>query len=347
MVSQLSIDTASTAVNTTVVEVDHLTVGFGEGHTAVRPVDDVSLEVRKGDCFALVGESGCGKSTLAYSLLNMVTPPGRVERGRVLVAGRDVLRMKRRELDSVRGTEIALVFQAAMNAFNPVVTIGHQVEHILEAHDGVFSDRAEGRAYFEHLLEMVLLPPQRIWDTYESRLSGGMKQRVAIAVSLLLKPSVLVLDEPTTALDVLNQRLVIAALRGLYESLGLTIIFITHDMAVVAELASRVGVMYAGRMVEVGGVDDAFFHERRHPYVKALVSAIPSVVAEPGHTATIPGHVPDLHNLPPGCRFAPRCPLVQPRCHEAEPSLVADSSGHAVSCFVVNEAPQSDVEAVS
>jgi len=325
------------------IEVDHLTVAFGEGTRAVRAVDDVTLTVGRGDLYALVGESGCGKSTLAYSLLNLVTPPGRITQGRVSFAGRDVTRMGRRQLESLRGAELSMVFQAAMNAFNPVLTIGRQVEHILAAHPGVFADQAEGRAYFEHLLQMVQLSPGEVWDTYESRLSGGMKQRVAIALSLLLKPSVVVLDEPTTALDVLNQRLVIDILRSLYESLGITIIFITHDLAVVAELATRVGVMYAGRLVETGTVDEVFLDRRRHPYVEALVSAIPSVLSGQGVAHAIPGQVPDLRNLPPGCRFAPRCPLARSSCSDGEPPLLADRQGHAVACFVVNEDHDQDL----
>lgn len=320
------------------VEVDRLTVAFGEGRSAVRAVDEVSFAVDEGDIFALVGESGCGKSTLAYSLLNLVTPPGRIAGGSVRFRGRDITAMGRRELERLRGAEVSLVFQAAMNAFNPVITIGSQVEHILGAHDGVFASQAEGRSYFEHLLELVQLPSESIWDSYESRLSGGMKQRVAIAVSLLLKPALLILDEPTTALDVLNQRLVIEILRDVYESLGITIVFITHDLAVVAELASRVGVMYAGRLVELGTVDEVFLDKRRHPYVKALIDAIPSVLSEEGTARPIGGQVPSLRRLPPGCRFAPRCPLVRAGCQDAEPPLVADDDGHAIACFVVNEA---------
>jgi len=286
----------------------------------------------------LVGESGCGKSTLAYSLLNMVPPPGAVTSGEVRYRGRSVTRMNRQQLSELRAADIAIVFQAAMNSLNPVLTVGRQVEHILSAHPNVFRTAGEGRGYFEHLLQLVRLPAGEVWGTYESRLSGGMKQRVAIAIAMLLKPSVLILDEPTTALDVLNQRLVIDILRDLHETLGTTIVFVTHDLGLVAEMAERVAVMYAGRLVEVGTVDEVFYGRRRHPYAKALIDAVPSVVREEKLIKSIPGQVPNLLDLPRGCRFAPRCEFARPKCTEAEPPPVADSGGHLVACYVANEA---------
>jgi len=223
-----------------------------------------------------------------------------------------------------------------------VISIGTQVEHILAAHPEVYSGRQEGRRHFEELLQLVRLRPEQVWPTYESRLSGGMKQRIAIALALLLKPEVLVLDEPTTALDVLSQRLVIDIVRDLHAQLGTTVVFVTHDLAVVAELAERVAVMYAGRLVESGTVEEIFFGDRRHPYVKALISAMPSVTAAPSSLRSIPGQVPDLSALPPGCRFAPRCALAEPLCHETEPDLLTSAAGHAVSCHVVNRGPGGD-----
>jgi peptide/nickel transport system ATP-binding protein len=316
----------------TLIEVRDLTVGFGP----VRAVENVSLSIGQGKVYSLVGESGCGKSTLAYSLLGLVPPPGRILSGEVRFRGQDLARMSYAELRRMRAQHIAVVFQAAMSAFNPVLTIGAQVEHILEAHPEVYPSRQEGREHFEELLKLVRLRPEQVWPTYESRLSGGMKQRVAIAIALLLKPEVLVLDEPTTALDVLSQRLVIDIIRDLHETLDTTVVFVTHDLAVVAELAQRVAVMYAGRLVESGTVEEIFFDERRHPYVKALISAMPSVTADPESLRSIPGQVPDLNALPPGCRFAPRCALAQPVCSETEPELLVTASGHAVSCHVVN-----------
>ncbi|GAA2756358.1 ABC transporter ATP-binding protein [Actinopolymorpha rutila] len=319
-----------------IVEVDNLTVSFGSGPGSVRAVENVSLAVQPGDIYALVGESGCGKSTLAYALLDIVPPPGRTAEGEVRFKGVALGGLRRKDLRKLLGLEISMVFQAAMNAFNPVITIGDQVEHVLQAHPEVFSDPRDGRAYFEHLLELVRLPPAVVWDAFESQLSGGMKQRVSIALALLLKPSVVVLDEPTTALDVLNQRLVIDILRRLHRELGVTIIFVTHDLAVVAELATRVAVMYAGRLVEAGTVREIFKSPRRHPYVQALVDAIPSVLEKGLLVRPIAGEVPNLADLPPGCRFAPRCPSAQHVCTQAEPPLLADKQ-HLVACHVVNE----------
>jgi peptide/nickel transport system ATP-binding protein len=314
------------------LEVEDLTVSFGK----VRAVEYVSMEIGRGKVYGLVGESGCGKSTLAYSLLGLVPPPGRIISGAVRFRGQDLTRMSYTELRRLRARHIAVVFQAAMSGFNPVISIGAQVGHILDAHPDVYRSRQEGRQYFEELLRLVRLRPEQVWRTYESRLSGGMKQRIAIALALLLKPEVLVLDEPTTALDVLSQRLVIDIVRDLHDRLGTTVVFVTHDLAVVAELAERVAVMYAGRLVESGTVEEIFFDERRHPYVKALISAMPSVTADPSSLRSIPGQVPDLNALPAGCRFAPRCGLAQPVCREVEPELLASASGHAVSCHVVN-----------
>lgn len=318
------------------IEVDNLTVSFGTGPGAVRAVEDVSLDVQLGDVYALVGESGCGKSTLAYSLINVVPPPGQVTQGEVRYKGQSITHMGKHELNRLRAAELAMVFQAAMNAFNPVITIGRQVEHILQAHPEVFPNPQEGREYFNHLVELVRLPPDRIWKSFESQLSGGMKQRVAIAVTLLLKPNLVILDEPTTALDVLNQRLVIDILKDLHEDLGVTIVFVTHDLAVVAELATRVAVMYAGRLVESGTVYEIFAKGRRHPYVAGLINAIPSVLDSGLHVRPIAGQVPNLAMLPPGCRFAPRCPLAEPICTQEEPPLLPDEHHHMVACHVVN-----------
>lgn len=334
----ISTGISTNGVGGPLVEVDNLTVSFGR----LRAVEEVSLSVAAGEVYALVGESGCGKSTLAYSLLNMVPPPGEVSGGEVRYRGRVVTRMNRKQLNEFRGAEVAIVFQAAMNALNPVITVGRQVEHILAAHPKAFPTAAEGRDYFQSLLQLVRLPPRMVLGSFESRLSGGMKQRVAIAIAMLLKPSVLVLDEPTTALDVLNQRLVIDILRDLHEKLATTVIFVTHDLGLVAEMAERVAVMYAGRLVEVGTADEIFYGGRRHPYAKALIDAIPSVVRDEDLIRSIPGQVPNLADLPPGCRFAPRCPLAQGICTETEPPILADREGHAVACHVANEALEAE-----
>jgi peptide/nickel transport system ATP-binding protein len=319
-----------------ILVVDNLSVAFGKGAGAVWAVADVSLDVHAREIYALVGESGCGKSTLAYSLLGVVPEPGRVVGGDVRYRGQSLRSMSLNDLNHIRGAEIAMVFQAAMNAFNPVLTVGRHVEHSLKAHPDVFARPEEGRAYFEQLLVSLRLEPAKIWGSFESQLSGGMKQRVAIALALLLKPSVLVLDEPTTALDLLNQRLVIDILKELQDSLGVTIILVTHDLGVVAEIATRVAVMYAARLVESGTVREIYKKGRRHPYVAALIEAIPSVLGQGLLVRPIGGQVPNLSELPPGCRFAPRCPLAEEICTRVEPALVADDKDHRVACHVVN-----------
>lgn len=317
------------------LEVKGLTVSFDSDVGLVRAVEDVSFEVEENTVCGLVGESGCGKSTLAHALVGLVPPPGRVVSGELRLRGRPYSWRDTGEWRTLRGTGIGMVFQGAMSGFNPVLTIGKQVQHILGAHPEVFPSLREGRAYFEELLGLVQLPA-RIWGNYESELSGGMKQRVAIVTALLLKPSVLVLDEPTTALDLLNQRLVMDLLRDLHERLGLTIMFVTHDLAVVADLADRAVVMYAGRLVESGRTEEIFGQGRKHPYVAALVEAVPSVLSGGLDIRPVPGEVPNLAHPPPGCRFAPRCGLAEPLCSHEEPPLQSDVNGHAVACHVVN-----------
>jgi len=319
-----------------VLEVKNLSVEFDLPNGPLRAVDDVSLTVHADDIYALVGESGCGKSTLASAFIDLIPEPGRIIAGDVLLRGNSIREMSAEQLRRVRMAEIGMVFQAAMSSFNPVITIGHQVDHVLESHPDVWANRREGREYFEHLLELVRLPPGRVWSRFESQLSGGMKQRVAIAFSCLLKPSILVLDEPTTALDVINQRLVIDVLEDMRRGLGITIVFVTHDLSVVAEMATMVGVMYAGRMAQVATIDAVFYEQRRHPYVKALLSSVPNAF-EPGRNArSIPGAVPRLDQLPPGCRFAPRCPLVERICTHEDPELLDDGSGIQVACHPLN-----------
>jgi peptide/nickel transport system ATP-binding protein len=319
-----------------VLEVRNLSVDFALPTTRLRAVDNVSFTVYADDVYALVGESGCGKSTLAAALLDLVPEPGVIASGDVLLRGTNVRSMTADQVRRARMAQIAMVFQAAMSSFNPVVTIGSQVEHVLEAHPEVWPDRREGLEYFDHLLEMVRLPGSRMRGRFESQLSGGMKQRVAIAFACVLKPSILVLDEPTTALDVVNQRLVIDVLKDLREKLGVTVVFVTHDLSVVAELATMVAVMYAGRMVQIAPIDTIFYDRRRHPYVQALLSSIPNVL-QPGRAArSIPGQVPRLDQLPPGCRFAPRCPLAEQVCLRDDPELIGDSHHNAVACHPLN-----------
>ena len=317
------------------LEVRNLSVEFEILGGTIRPVDDVSLQIFDGDIFALVGESGCGKSTLATALIRLVPEPGRIVSGDVLLRGSSLQAMNTESLRRIRAAGVALVLQAAMGSFNPVITIEKQVEHVLEAHPEVWKSRRKGLEYFDYLLDLVRLPTDRIRKSYESQLSGGMRQRVAIAFGLLLKPDLVILDEPTTALDVINQGIVIEVLKDLQAELGVTIVFVTHDLAVVAELASRVGVMYAGRLVQSGSVDDVFYGDRRHPYVRALLTSIPNVQVAGRAAKAIAGSVPRLDDLPRGCRFAPRCPVAEAACHTDDPELIL-AADNAVACHPLN-----------
>lgn len=319
-----------------VIQLSNVSIAFRTRRGILRAVDRVSLDVRRGDIFALVGESGCGKSTLAFSLMNLVPEPGYVEGGSILIEGTDILGLNDRGMRAFRAQRVSMVFQASMNSFNPVLRFHKQIEHILEAHPRSWASHKLAFDYLDEMLMMVHLDPKRVLRSYPHELSGGMKQRMALAISLLLKPSILVLDEPTTALDVLNQRLVLNILRHLHARLGLTVIFVTHDLGVVAEVASRVGVMYAGRLVDVGTLDHVFYDKRRHPYVTALLNAAPSPFDTSVRPRSIPGSVPDLLEPLVGCRFAPRCPLVQEVCRHSEPELIEDAAGHLVSCHPMN-----------
>lgn len=313
---------------TPVLTAEHLTVTFPTPRGPLRALDDVNLTLQPGEVLGVVGESGSGKTTLGFALQNLIRPPGQLT-GRVLFEERvDLLSLEGDALRRMRWEKFSMVFQAGQNTFNPVLTIRQQIQHILLSHDRPV---AEGVAYASHLMERVGLPPDRVLTSYPHELSGGMKQRVGIVLSLLLHPPVVLLDEPTTALDVLTQDTVIRTVQTLHESLRFAIIFITHDFGVVAKLAQRVAVMYAGRVVEVGDVVD-LFRRPYHPYTRALLRSRPRLdTDEPAEP--IPGEPPNLAALPPGCPFAPRCPLVTPACREGPISLAPVEDGRAAACL--------------
>jgi len=316
--------------------IEHLTVSFRTRQGVLRAVEDVSLEISEGDVVGLVGESGCGKSTLAMALLGLVPDPGRIESGHLRFGDLDLAHASASDWRHVRAEEISMVFQASMNSFNPVLPIRSQVDHLLEAHPQVWPDVQAGNARMTELLELVHLDPRRVLDAFPHQLSGGMKQRVAIALSLLLNPKLLILDEPTTALDVLNQRLVLDILKELHHRLNITVIFVTHDLSIVADLATNIGVMYAGQLVEYGTLEQVFYAKRRHPYVLGLIQAAPSAFARERPQA-IAGSVPDLVSIGPGCRFVERCPMRESSCETVSPPLSVESDGHWIRCPIVLE----------
>ncbi len=297
-------------------------------------VRSVTFDLTPGECLALIGESGCGKTTLGLALLGLLPQNARIVSGHVYYRFRDgrvadITQLSSAELRQFRWRECAMVFQGALNAFNPVLKIWDQVLDTARAHG--FEDRAQVRARCEELLERVQLEPARVLRSYPHELSGGMRQRVMIALSLLLEPRLVIYDEPTTALDILTQRAIIEVLRELRQTLGFSMLFISHDLPLAAELADRVATMYAGRIVEIGGVRDLFY-QPRHPYTLGLLKAVPPVGGPLGEVASIPGSPPSLINPPPGCSFAPRCTFATERCTQEEPSLVVVADGQASAC---------------
>ncbi len=316
------------------LEVRDLVVTFETPEGVIRPVDGVSFKLEPGETLGLVGESGCGKTVLALSLLNLVTSPGRIVSGQVLWKGQDLLSLSRRALRRVRGNDIAMIFQEPMTALNPVFTVGNQIAETIVVHQR--TSWKEARRQAVELLRLVAIPdPERRVHDYPHQMSGGMRQRVLIAMALSCKPDLILADEPTTALDVTIQAQILDLLRRLRDEQGLAILLITHDLGVVAEMAHRVGVMYTGRMVEKASVRD-LFHDPLHPYTAGLMASLPA--AEGGgaragrRLPAIEGVVPPLTELPAGCHFAPRCPDWMEICSVSPPPLYPLPGGREVAC---------------
>ncbi len=326
---------------TPILQIERLAVEYHTGRTVVRAVDQIDLTLNRGEILGLVGESGCGKTTLGHALLRMIEKPHRIVGGRIWFDNLgEVLEMNKASLSRYRWEHIAYVFQSAQNALNPLLTVRQQARLVIQAHPGGKYRDPDQR--MTELLRMVNLDPRRVLTAYPHELSGGMKQRVGVALALMLDPEVIVLDEPTTALDVVSQATILEILRDVHQRLNTTMMFITHDMAVVAELADRVAVMYAGRIVELGSVD-AVFYTARHPYTQALMAAVPSLDGRPGGLRAIQGHPPDLRQLPPGCRFQDRCPLAVEACRVREPLPVPVGDGHEAACLRLDEPPLKEV----
>lgn len=320
------------------LEVDHLRTYLTTQSRVLKAVDDVSLAVDAGETLALVGESGCGKSMTALSLLRLIPePPAKIVSGEVwlTVAGArtNLLQLSATELRAVRGRDVAMIFQEPMTALNPVMRVGAQIAEAVQAHERTSGDA--GRARVMELLQLVGIPEPRLRvRAYPHELSGGMRQRIMIAMALAGRPKLLIADEPTTALDVTVQAQILGLLQSLQQRLQMGLILITHDLGIVAQVADRVAVMYAGKVVESAPVRD-LFAQPRHPYTVGLLRAVPTL-CEGEHTArlaTIPGRVPDLARLPEGCAFQERCARVQSRCRELVPPLDACGALHAVRCF--------------
>lgn len=323
----------------TVLAVRELDVSYRSARGRVQAVRRVSFDLKGGESLALIGESGSGKTTLGLSLVRLLPNAAQVGNGDIIFSTDkgnevDITELDAEELRRFRWTECAMVFQSALNALNPVMRIRDHFRDTYKAHKAS-SATLDERGFQERAIEclrFVQLDPERVMGSFPHQLSGGMRQRVMIGLGLLLRPRVLILDEPTTALDVLTQRAIIEVLRRLKQELKFAMIFVSHDLSLAAELADRVATMYAGRIVEIGPVDDIFYHPR-HPYTVGLLRAAPTLSGGREDLASIPGSPPDLIDLPPGCKFHPRCPYATDRCRTEDPPLIDVAPGQAAACW--------------
>jgi len=311
------------------LEIKDLKLDFGAGAEALRAVDGVSLTIDAGETVCLVGESGCGKTVTALSIARLVpTPPANYVGGKIRLNGRDVLQMSNGELRNIRGGVVSYIFQEPGAALNPVFRIGNQIKESLKLHRPKKATKAE----VIRLLKLVGIPaPEARLRNYPFEMSGGMQQRVMIAMALASEPKLLVADEPTTALDVTIQAQILELLHDLKQRLGMAILLITHNLGIVGDMADRVAVMYAGQIVELSPAKE-LLRRPLHPYTKALMASVPKLRGDAERLSAIPGNVPRIGNFPPGCRFAPRCPIAKPECSEKIPELVEIEPGRLVRC---------------
>ena len=311
------------------LEIKDLKLDFGRGTDAARAVDGISLTIATGETVCLVGESGCGKSVSALSIARLVpAPPANYVGGEILLNGRDTLKMSTRELQEIRGGVVSYVFQDPGASLNPVFRIGNQIKESLKLHRPEQANDAE----VIRLLKLVGIPaPESRIRNYPFEMSGGMQQRVMIAMALASEPKLLVADEPTTALDVTIQAQILDLLRDLKKRLGMAILLITHNLGIVGDIADRVAVMYGGQVVELASAGD-LLRRPLHPYTKALMNSVPKLRGDTDRLSAIPGNVPRIGNFPPGCRFAPRCPIAKPECSDKIPELVEVEPAHWVRC---------------
>ena len=313
------------------LEVEDLLVEFPTSKGSVRAADGVSFRVWPGEIVGVVGESGCGKSVTTLALLRLVRPPGRIAAGRILFKGRDLLRLSETEMRLLRGGEMAMIFQNPMTALDPVFTVGEQIAEVFRSHPALHT--RDLRSAAAAVLERVRIPnPKAQVNAYPHQFSGGMAQRVMIGMGVSGRPSLLIADEPTTALDVSVQAQILDLLRAIRTELHTAIILITHDLAITAQLCDRIVVMYAGQVVESSPTRDVF-RAPQHPYTRGLLDSMPRLGQKRARLAQVPGQPPDLRTLPVGCRFAPRCARAEARCRATEPMLTSSRDGRAVRCY--------------
>jgi len=324
------------------LDVKNLKTYFHSDRGVVKAADDVSFYVNEGETLGIVGESGCGKSITCMSLVRLVeTPPGKYESGEILFDGEDMLKVSEARIREIRGNDISFIFQEPMTSLNPIFKIGRQISETMILHRGM----SKKEAYEESIkmLELVKIPnPERVIEDYPFALSGGMRQRAMIAMALACEPKLLIADEPTTALDVTIQAQVLDLMNELKQKINASIIFITHDLGVIAEMSDRVMVMYAGKIVEVASVLD-IFKNPKHPYTIGLIDSKPDMATISTRLHVIPGNVPDLNNLPEGCPFHPRCPKAMDICQKAFPEDIILEGEHRIACWLYDNSKKEEV----
>jgi peptide/nickel transport system ATP-binding protein len=317
-----------------ILQVEDVSIVYHSSRGDVHAANNVSFQLHKGEALALIGESGCGKTTISLSLVRMLPPSGEVTSGKILYTRdgvtKDILELSSQDVRRFRWEDCAMVFQGAQNAFNPVLRIRQQFTDTARAHGKKSKEWVNQRTL--ELFRLVRLEPNRVFDAYPHELSGGMKQRTLLALGVLLDPQILILDEPTTALDILTQRAIIDVLNEMQDRLGFSIIFISHDLTLAAEMADRVATMYAGQIVELGSVKDIFYRPL-HPYTLGLINSVPKLDHEQDDLTSIPGSPPNLIDPPSGCKFHPRCQFATDRCIQEAPPLIEKVSGHSVACW--------------
>lgn len=320
-----------------ILEVSDLTMHYTVKEGEVMAVDDVSFTLGKGEALGLVGESGCGKTSVAMSLIRLLADNAEIKKGSIVLDGTDLVPLAEEEMRTHRWSDVSMVFQGAMNAWNPVYKVGDQIWEAMQTHFPQMTE-SEARERIAELFRLVGLNPAMM-DRYPHEFSGGMRQRAIIAMALSCNPKVIIADEPTTALDVIVQDQILKELKRIQQELGMSIIYISHDVAVIAEVSDRIGVMYAGKLVELGPTDEVF-PRPRHPYAYLLLASTPSVKGPRRRLAPLEGEPPNLLHPPTGCRFHPRCPFATEECVTDEPPYTEVDEGHIVACWNWEQVPE-------
>jgi peptide/nickel transport system ATP-binding protein len=315
------------------ISIEDLHVEYASSRGAVRAVDGITFQIRPGEVVGLAGESGSGKSTVAQAILRILQPPAIITGGKVIFGGQDILEMSDKELEAFRWRDVSMVFQSAMNSLNPVMTVGDQIVDAIQAHEPMRESEARVRA--QELFRVVGIEEGRI-NAYPHQLSGGMRQRAVIAIALALNPPLMIMDEPTTALDVVVQKDIMAQIADLKEKLGFSILFITHDLSLLVEISDRIAIMYAGQIVEMAPAR-TLFERPLHPYTQGLMSSFPALSGERVRLVGIPGSPPNMMAPPSGCRFHPRCPHRFGPCDHIVPQFIEAEPEHWVSCHLLTQ----------